>query len=486
MKRNAPFPGLNRRELIGAIGGAGLALSGARYLRAAQATDAIVIGAGLSGLYSAMLLEEQGFRVTVLEASDHVGGRVQTRNFGGRLHELGASDIGVMYARVLDMMRRLQLERVPSAIRIRPFSYHVRGELLRGDEWESADANRTVGDERAIKPSDLQRHYLGTLNPLRELDDWLLPEYGQLDVPIGTFLRERGVSEETIRLFGHAYNGIGTNRTSALSLFRDATRTRFGIQAFMDMKKAGLDVAPLSQVKGGNQRLPDAMAENLESKVQFGKAAAAIAQDGKGVEVTCLDGSSHRAAFLVCATPLLSLRQVEFSPNLSPEKSIATSEIGYYAVTKFYLRPKTKFWEADGYEPTMWSDGLLQRVFAATDENDEVHSLLVWMTGQGSRRIDQIDPEIATRMVLDEMARIRPASKDQLEVIGYHSWGRTPYIGGCGHSYSAGQISRFALNLPAPEGRIHFAGEHTRRREFGMEAAMASAERVVSEILDAA
>jgi monoamine oxidase len=34
-----------------------------------------------------------------------------------------------------------------------------------------------------------------------------------------------------------------------------------------------------------------------------------------------------------------------------------------------------------------------------------------------------------------------------------------------------------------PEGRIHFAGEHTRRHEFGMESAMASAERVFGEIL---
>ena len=123
---------------------------------------------------------------------------------------------------------------------------------------------------------------------------------------------------------------------------------------------------------------------------------------------------------------------------------MATNQLGYYAVTKFYLRPTEKFWEADEYEPTMWTDGLLERVFAATDENDEVHSLLVWITGLGSRRIDQFGREEATRMVLDEMARIRPASEGKLEVIGYHSWGRTPFIGGCGHSYSAGQISRFA------------------------------------------
>jgi len=131
-------------------------------------------------------------------------------------------------------------------------------------------------------------------------------------------------------------------------------------------------------------------------------------------------------------------------------------------------------------------DVVVHLVCAGPDGADEVHTLLVWMNGQGSRRIDQYDRESATRLVLELLAEARPASRGQLEVMGYHSWGQTPFIGGCGHSYSAGQVARYAAGLPAPEGRLHFAGEHTRRREFGMEAAMASAERVVTEILDTA
>jgi len=474
---------ISRRTFVGALGAGTLALGPGLPLRGAEPTDVVVLGAGLAGLYSTMLLEEAGFKVTLLEASDHVGGRVQTRNFGGVLHELGASDIGVMYARVLDMMSRLNLVRVPSSLSIKPYSYHVRGTLLRADQWATSAANLTIGDERAVPPSGLQRHFIKRYNPLKELDDWLSPENRALDIPIGTYLKQRGVSDEAIRLYGHTYNGIGMNRTSALSQFRDSTRTLFGINAFMAMKAAGQDVAPLSQVKGGNQRLPDAMAASLKTGIRFGQAAATIHHDNQGVEVTCVDGSRHRGAFVVAAIPLTAMRRIEITPALSPVKAAAMSEIGYYAITKFYLRPKTKFWEADGYDASMWTDGPIERVFAGTDADDEVHTLLVWITGQGSRRIDQYNREDATRLVLDTLQRIRPASKGQLEVMGYHSWGRTPYIGGCGHSYSAGQVSRFAASLPTPEGRIHFAGEHTRRREFGMEAAMASAERVFGEIL---
>ena len=485
MKNRLPTK-TSRRKLLAALGTLPLSFGAARCLRAAERQDVIILGAGLSGLYSAMLLEEQGFNVILLEASDHVGGRVQTRTFDGIRHELGASDIGVMYARVLDMMRRLKLERVPSAIGIKPYSYHVRGQLLNEDEWASSGVNRTVGDERAIAPAKLQSHLLARYNPLVNLDDWLQPRYYSLDIPIAQYLANEGVSDEAIRLFGHSYNGIGMNRTSALSLFRDTTRTRFGIKAFMEMQKAGQQVAPLSQVAGGNQRLPDAMAASLRTEIRFGKAAAAIYHDGKGVEVTCNDGSRYRGDFLISAIPLTALRRIEFTPTLSADKSAITHQMEYYAVTKFYLRPKTRFWEADGYAASMWTDGPVESVFAGTDSNGDVHSILVWITGQGSRRIDQMDRETATRFILDTLARIRPSTKGQLEIMGYHSWGNTPYINGCGHSYSAGQIERYAVNLPKPEGRIHFAGEHTRRHEFGMESAMASAERVLGEILQLA
>ncbi|MGI9330989.1 MAG: flavin monoamine oxidase family protein, partial [Gammaproteobacteria bacterium] len=396
------------------------------------------------------------------------------------------SDIGVMYARVLDMMRRLNLERIPSSIRVRPFSYHVGGQLVSAQDWASAEVNRTVGEERAIEPARLQSTLLNQYNPLKELDDWLSPDHASLDIPIGEFLRGKNVSEEAIRLFGHTYNGIGMNRTSALAQFRDTTRTQFGIRAFMAMKEQGQTVAPLSQIAGGMQRLPEAMAASLNTEIHFGKAAASIRQDAGGVELNCIDGTRYRGDFLVAAIPFSALRRIEITPTLSPLKAAATAELPYYAVTKFYLRPKTRFWEADGFEPTMWSDAQLERVFAMTDANDEVHTLIVWMTGQGSRRIDQFDPATATQRVLNLLGEIRPASRGQLEVMGHHSWGQTPFIGGCGLSYSAGQVSRFAASLPDPEGRIHFAGEHTRRREFGMESAMASAERVIGEILQVA
>ena len=48
-----------------------------------------VIGAGLSGLGVAWLLDREGVDVTVLERADRVGGAVLTRQTDGYLHEAG-------------------------------------------------------------------------------------------------------------------------------------------------------------------------------------------------------------------------------------------------------------------------------------------------------------------------------------------------------------------------------------------------------------
>jgi protoporphyrinogen/coproporphyrinogen III oxidase len=70
----------------------------------------IVVGAGMAGLAAAYRLRKAGVDVTVLEASDHVGGRVRTDSRDGYKIERGAQLITSTYRNALGLVKELGLE----------------------------------------------------------------------------------------------------------------------------------------------------------------------------------------------------------------------------------------------------------------------------------------------------------------------------------------------------------------------------------------
>src|SRR5690349_4938813 len=103
---------LTRRALleqVGAVGGAGAMYLAMEALGLAIPTPAgaenfkvpagsgkgrsvVILGAGIAGLVSAYGLQKAGYRVTVLEARDRIGGRAWTLRGGDRIVQTGRPD----------------------------------------------------------------------------------------------------------------------------------------------------------------------------------------------------------------------------------------------------------------------------------------------------------------------------------------------------------------------------------------------------------
>src|SRR5512134_2458704 len=122
----------SRRDVLRLGSAAALVAGVPSAARAAADPDVLVIGAGLAGLNAALLLEEQGARVQVLEGSKRVGGRMYTLDDVPTAPEAGGTQVGQMYARIIDVARRLGvgLTESPPGARFDGFAIHVNGTLV--------------------------------------------------------------------------------------------------------------------------------------------------------------------------------------------------------------------------------------------------------------------------------------------------------------------------------------------------------------------
>lgn len=459
------------RGLAGAVAAAGLQ---PRALRSAGRTDVVVIGGGLAGLYAALLLVDAGAKVTLLEADGRIGGRARTGDSLPGRPELGAAQIGRFYARGRDVARRLGVVLEPLVDRVAPMAYSVGGTLVRRQDWPSSPANRTVGDERALPPPFLFDALLQTRNPFRAMDDWLQPDAARYDVALGEWLRSLGLSPEALRLVAAGVVPTDIWSVSLLTMLQESTRQALDFRAGEQYR-----------VAGGTSRLPEAMGRALGDRVLRGQVVAAIEQTAAGVTVRCLDGTRHAADFAVAAVPFTSLRRIAMDPPLAGVQAEAVHRMPYGNTTQVHLLARGRpFWEQDGHDASLWTDGAVPMVRATIEPTGDAR-LVALATGYKADRLDQLPAAARGEFVVAELGRLRPSTRGKLTVTGVFSWAQQPFIAGCRHSYGPGDVTRYQPAMARPHGRLHFAGEHTRRLEVGMEAAFESGERVALEILSA-
>lgn len=486
---------VSRRAFI-ATGSASLATLGLPRVFGAAAQkkpDVLVIGAGLSGLNAALMLEDSGFSVTVLEGSDHIGGRVMTSketDVPGH-PELGASGVGGHYAGVRHMAERFNV----SLVRERPrtdsrkgeLMYHVRGAGIQVPEWQNHKLNPFAAEARRNIPLHIfQFLAAGEIEnplPIGNLEAWQNGKYGDYDVSVYDFLKARGVPDTAIRL------GTGTNMSygthardlSLLMALQSGNLIRSlydGSGQFERVPRAG---------KGGNQRIPEAMAKGLSSEIIRKQHVVSIRSTDEGIEVHTKDRRVFKAKYCICTVPFSALRHVHVEPYLEGLQAEAVQTLGYTPVFQAHFVPTQKYWEMDEMPPSMWTDRSPGRFMALKNDParpDEVTSCLAYVNGSMALYLDKLRPEDAVALILSDLADMRPTTKGALKLVKTWSWNRSPFAGGAYAYWKPGQITRFSNEMRTPWHRIHFAGEHTAVLNRGMEGAMESGERAAFEVMD--
>jgi monoamine oxidase len=473
---------ITRRTVVQGLGAIPLAAASGP-LRAQKPTSVIVIGAGLSGLNAALLLEEQGVSVRVIEGRQRVGGRILShRNLAGN-PESGGTSFGAGYARVVDACDKFKVGRI-DVTPIVPFFNQkellLGGEIIPASAWPTHPRNPFPEAMKKTPPWAYLNPVIARNNPLKTTDAWVDPANFRYDVSLHEWLASLGISEEIIELCWNNNPAYGTTAHDVSAMMAMFSTAFTAMQMQLGGKTFGYTA------KGGNQAIPEAMADALKRDVELGREVIGIRSSPGGAEVHCADGSKLEADFVICSIPFSVLRRVRIEPLVAGAQGLAINTLASQPINMIHLAVKRPYWEDDGLSPNMFGDNLAGMVVAerkgATPA--EVTSVTIWIRGRHATWMDTLEEEAAVDAVLADFYKARPAARGKVELRAYKSWGRDPFSAGDWAVWAPGQVRAFARDVAKPHDRIHFCGEHTSVSNRGMEGAMESGERAAFEVLN--
>lgn len=462
------------------VGAVARAATGPTARRPGQ-SDVIVLGAGVSGLQAAWMLEQQGLTVTVLEGRDRVGGRVVTLFDEPGYPEMGFNSMGDGYGRGLDAVARtgVELWEVGSRWRLGPPPLVYIGDKgMTREEWARFPGNPFPDQLKATMPGELVGRIFAEKSQLEDFGAWIDPANAALDISVYDFLKAQGLSDAAIQLANdHApYYG----------------RTAWDVSALMMQFNDGFTKSQLAAgtnlwaVKGGNELLPRGMARLLKGDLLLGKEVVAVGTTANDATVYCRDGSNFTAGRVICTLPFSTLRHVDIVPALTGRQAEAVAQLGYQAISMIFVTATSPFWEEDKLAPGMWTDGPLGNVMPQrfADDPDQITGFIIQARGNLANYWDRMGADAAKAMVVARIEALRPAARGKIRAHSYYSWAEQRFNYGDVSYFEPGQVRNFVNEMAKPAGRLHFAGEHTATGARGLEGALESAERAAFEVLE--
>ena len=272
----------------------------------------IVIGAGISGLAAAKKLKEKGFKVTVLEAQEKVGGRLRSNRTLGIAFDEGASWIhGVNGNPLTNLAQKAGMTTFTTDDN--SFESYDIGGILRNDStyqtaedklYDILDVLMTKGSATQNFEAVFNAQYPNYVND--RLWKFLLSTYVTFDTGDLDKLSSLLYNE------GEEYGGVEKIATN------------------------------------GYDTIPNYLANGLT--IQLNQRVSKVDYTNEKVKVTH-NGTVSEADYVLVTVPLGVLKnaRIEFTPALPAAKQTAIQKVGMNCVNKFLLTWNTAFWDEVQY-----------------------------------------------------------------------------------------------------------------------------------------
>lgn len=446
----------------------------------------------MAGLVSASLLKEAGHQVTILEASERVGGRVLTLRspFGhGQYMEAGAMRIPSTHPLTMEYISKFRLPLrefinftpndifYVNGVKTRRWIYEKDPDIL-GFPVAPHERGKTADElaQLAIKPiidfiqQDPVKHW-----PM------VIKAYDQYSMEL--FMRNNPV--------GPSLSPAAVNLINVLTGFEG-----FPELSFLEILRDFIHFAPSTrfyEITGGFDKLPNAFLPYLHENIHYNCKMTKITLRGdqvtiSGKQTITAEPFQVAADFAVITVPFTVLQFVEVEPYhlFSYGKWNAIHQLHYVSSTKIGVQFSRRFWEEHGlYGGQSVTDLPIRLSYYPShrcgDQGGVVLASYTWE--DDALPWISMSKEEQVLMVLKGMSRIFGDVVYKTFVTGYaHNWALHPFSAGAFSLFKPFQETNIGPYISTPEGRVHFAGEHASDEHGWIQGAIQSAIRVAHEI----
>ncbi|KAF8776168.1 hypothetical protein HU200_003859 [Digitaria exilis] len=425
----------------------------------------IIIGAGMSGISAGKRLSDAGITdLLILEATDHIGGRIHKRNFAGVNVEVGANWVEGVNGGKMNPIWSI----VNSTLKLRNFRSDF--EYLAQNVYKE---NGGLYDEEYVQK------IIDRANNVEESGEKLS----------GT-LHASGGGDMSIlamqRLYDHQPNGPATpvdmavdyrkydfefaeppRVTSLQNAVPLPTFSDFGDDVYFVADQRGYE-SVVYYLAGQYLKSDESSGKIADPRLKLNKVVSEISYSSAGVTVKTEDNSVYQADYVVVSASLGVLQSdlIQFKPQLPEWKIVAIYQFDMAVYTKIFVKFPKKFWpEGKGREFFLYASSR-RGYYVVWQEFEKQYPganvLLVTVTDEESRRIEQQSDNQTKAEIMEVLRKMFPGKDvpDATDILVPRWWSDRFYRG----TYSNWPIgvNRYEYDqLRAPVGRVHFTGEHT-------------------------
>jgi monoamine oxidase len=497
-------PKISRRALLGGAAAGAAVMMVPRGVRAAgKGTPTVaIVGGGIAGLNCALTLRDHGIASTVYEASTRVGGRMHSNNNGywdanqvsewcGELIDTGHKTIRNLAARYSLPLDDLHAAEPNGAREIYKFG---------GQYYPATQADADFGDLADILGADLKEAGYPTLYNAYNAAGLALDQMSIYD-----WIESRvagGHGSPLGKLIDVAYNieyGAETSVQSSLNLVY-----LLGYSASNSLALFGKSDERF-HVRGGNERVPAAVAADLGSSVvKTGWAMTKLAQTSGGRYTVSFDhdgtSSDVTADYVVLALPFAVLANIDTSQaGFDSLKNTAIQTLGRGHNGKLQLQFTSRAWEGSGPWPgtssgASYADTGYQNTWEVSRAQAGTPGILVDYTG--GNVTDSMKTSAAFTTIADTKAVGTDAQRFLSQIAPVYpglTWNgkatsslphKSNLLGASYSFWKVGQYTGFSGYEKAQQGGVLFCGEHTSQDFQGfMEGGASEGARAANDLI---